>query len=173
MAHGHGVPLMVDNTVASPMLLRPIEYGADIVVHSLTKFMGGHGTTLGGAIVDSGNFRWNAARRALSMFSQPDASYHGLVYTEHFGARRVHRALPQRLSAHQRRRAVAAQRISVAAGNRDSRRCASSATLRMAARVAEFLRADPARRVGQVCRISRQPVSRAGAEVSWPAAPAR
>ena len=58
MAHKHGVPLIVDNTVATPILLRPIEYGADIVVHSLTKFMGGHGTTLGGAIVDSGKFPW-------------------------------------------------------------------------------------------------------------------
>ena len=58
VAHAHGVPLIVDNTVATPILLRPIEYGADIVVHSLTKFMGGHGTTLGGAIVDSGNFPW-------------------------------------------------------------------------------------------------------------------
>ncbi len=65
VAHGHGVPLIVDNTVATPMLLRPIEYGADIVVHSLTKFMGGHGTTLGGAIVDSGKFPWKEHARAL------------------------------------------------------------------------------------------------------------
>ena len=62
MAHAHGVPLVVDNTVATPILLRPIEFGADIVVHSLTKFMGGHGTTLGGADVDSGNFPWANTR---------------------------------------------------------------------------------------------------------------
>lgn len=84
VAHKHGVPLIVDNTVATPMLLRPIEYGADIVVHSLTKFMGGHGTTLGGAIVDSGKFPWKEYARRFPMFSQPDPSYHDLVYTEHF-----------------------------------------------------------------------------------------
>jgi O-acetylhomoserine (thiol)-lyase len=81
----HGVPLMVDNTVATPVMLRPIEYGADIVVHSLTKFLGGHGTTLGGAIVDSGRFPWKARPQRFPMFNQPDASYHGLIYTEHFG----------------------------------------------------------------------------------------
>jgi O-acetylhomoserine (thiol)-lyase len=84
-AHRHGVPLVVDNTVATPILLRPIDYGADVVVHSLTKFMGGHGTTLGGAIVDGGRFPWieNAAR--FPMFNEPDRSYHGLVYASHFG----------------------------------------------------------------------------------------
>ena len=84
VAHRHGVPLIVDNTVATPILLRPIEYGADIVVHSLTKFMGGHGTTLGGAIVDAGNFPWKENARRFPMFSRPDASYHDLIYTEHF-----------------------------------------------------------------------------------------
>jgi O-acetylhomoserine (thiol)-lyase len=86
VAKRHGIPLMVDNTVATPILLRPIEYGADIVVHSLTKFLGGHGTTLGGAIVDSGRFPWKAHGRRFAMFNEPDASYHGLIYTEHFGA---------------------------------------------------------------------------------------
>ena len=81
----HGVPLVVDNTVPTPILLRPIDYGADIVVHSLTKFMGGHGTTLGGAIVDSGKFNWKANARRFPMFNEPDASYHGLIYTDHFG----------------------------------------------------------------------------------------
>jgi O-acetylhomoserine (thiol)-lyase len=85
IAHQHGMPLIVDNTVATPILLRPIEYGADIVVHSLTKFMGGHGTTLGGAIVDSGNFPWKKHAARFPAFSQPDPSYHGLVYTDHFG----------------------------------------------------------------------------------------
>jgi O-acetylhomoserine (thiol)-lyase len=85
LAHRHGVPLVVDNTVATPILLRPIEYGADIVVHSLTKFMGGHGSTLGGAIVDSGNFRWADYGDKYPMFNRPDASYHGMVYSEHFG----------------------------------------------------------------------------------------
>jgi O-acetylhomoserine (thiol)-lyase len=85
VAHKHGVPLIVDNTVATPILLRPIEYGADIVVHSLTKFLGGHGNSLGGAIVDSGNFPWADHASRFPMFSQPDASYHDLVYTQHFG----------------------------------------------------------------------------------------
>jgi O-acetylhomoserine (thiol)-lyase len=85
VAHRHGVPLVVDNTVATPLLLRPIEYGADIVVHSLTKFLGGHGTTLGGIIVDSGKFPWKANARRFPMFCEPDASYHNLIYADHFG----------------------------------------------------------------------------------------
>jgi O-acetylhomoserine (thiol)-lyase len=85
VAHRHGVPLVVDNTVATPVLMRPIEYGADIVVSSLTKFMGGHGTTMGGIIVDSGKFPWAAHRKRFPMFSEPDASYHGMIYTEHYG----------------------------------------------------------------------------------------
>jgi O-acetylhomoserine (thiol)-lyase len=85
LAHRHGVPLIVDNTVATPILLRPIEYGADIVVHSLTKFMGGHGAVMGGAIVDSGAFDWAAHAARFPMFSEPDESYHGLVYLERFG----------------------------------------------------------------------------------------
>jgi O-acetylhomoserine (thiol)-lyase len=85
VAHRHGVPLVVDNTVATPILLKPFDYGADIAVHSLTKFLGGHGTTLGGAIVDSGRFQWAEHTSRFPTFSQPDDSYHGLVYTEHFG----------------------------------------------------------------------------------------
>jgi O-acetylhomoserine (thiol)-lyase len=84
-AHAHGVPLIVDNTVASPVLLRPIEYGADIVVHSVTKFLGGHGTTLGGAIVDSGRFPWADNPKRFPMLNEPDTSYHGLRYAQHFG----------------------------------------------------------------------------------------
>jgi O-acetylhomoserine (thiol)-lyase len=85
VAHASGVPLVVDNTVATPILLRPIDYGADIVVHSLTKFMGGHGTTLGGAIVDSGKFPWKDHAARFRQFCEPDVSYHGLVYADHFG----------------------------------------------------------------------------------------
>jgi O-acetylhomoserine (thiol)-lyase len=84
VAHNHGVPLIVDNTVATPILLRPIDYGADVVVHSLTKFMGGHGTTLGGAIVDAGRFPWKEHARRFPMFSQPDPSYHDMVYVDHY-----------------------------------------------------------------------------------------
>jgi len=86
VAHKHGIPLIVDNTVATPILLRPFDYGADIVIHSLTKFMGGHGTTMGGIVVDGGKFPWVEHSRRFPMFSEPDASYHGLVYTDHFGA---------------------------------------------------------------------------------------
>jgi O-acetylhomoserine (thiol)-lyase len=85
VAHAHGIPLIIDNTVATPILLRPIEHGANIVVNSLTKFMGGHGTTMGGAIVDSGNFDWKSHASRFPAFSTPDPSYHGLVYTDHFG----------------------------------------------------------------------------------------
>ena len=86
VAHRHGVPLIVDNTVATPILLKPFEYGADISVHSLTKFLGGHGTTLGGAIVDSGRFPWTDHARRFPAFNEPDESYHGLIYTKQFGA---------------------------------------------------------------------------------------
>jgi O-acetylhomoserine (thiol)-lyase len=86
VAHAGGVPLVVDNTVATPILLRPIEHGADVVVHSLTKFMGGHGTTLGGAIVDGGKFPWKQHAARFRQFCEPDTSYHGLVYADHFGA---------------------------------------------------------------------------------------
>src|SRR5882757_2409163 len=85
VAHKHGVPLIVDNTVATPILLRPIEYGADIVVHSMTKFMGGHGTSLGGMIVDGGKFPWREHPERFYMLNQPEPSYHGVVYTEQFG----------------------------------------------------------------------------------------
>jgi O-acetylhomoserine (thiol)-lyase len=85
VAHRHAMPLIVDNTVATPILLRPFDYGADVVVHSLTKFLGGHGTTMGGIIVDSGNFPWEQHRDRYPMFSEPDQSYHGLVYVQHFG----------------------------------------------------------------------------------------
>ena len=86
IAHRHGVPLVVDNTVATPILLRPFDYGADIAIHSLTKFLGGHGTSLGGAIVDSGRFPWAEHAGRFAAFNEPDHSYHGLVYTKQFGA---------------------------------------------------------------------------------------
>jgi len=86
VAHKYGVPLIVDNTVATPILLRPIEYGADVVLHSMTKFMGGHGTTLGGMIVDSGKFPWRDHPKRYYMLNVPEIAYHGVVYTEHYGA---------------------------------------------------------------------------------------
>ncbi len=85
LAHAHGAPLIVDNTVATPIQLRPLEYGADIVIHSLTKFLGGHGAAMGGAIVDSGRFDWRAEAAKYPMLTEPDESYHGLVYVDRFG----------------------------------------------------------------------------------------
>ncbi len=85
MAHKHGIPVIVDNTVATPALLNPIEYGADIVVHSLTKYMGGHGTTLGGIIVDSGKFPWAQHKERFPVLNEPEAAYHGVVYTRDCG----------------------------------------------------------------------------------------
>ena len=100
VAHAGGVPLIVDNTVATPILLRPIEYGADIVVHSLTKFMGGHGTTLGGAIVDSGKFPWDAARRTLSRCStSPTRPITGSSTPSISGRRPISRAAAASISA--------------------------------------------------------------------------
>ena len=85
IAHRHGVPLIVDNTVATPYLCRPFDHGADIVIHSLTKYIGGHGTTIGGAIIDSGRFDWIANKERFPMLNEPDPSYHGVVYTEALG----------------------------------------------------------------------------------------
>ena len=85
VAHKHGVPLIVDNTVATPYLCRPIDFGADIVIHALTKYIGGHGNSIGGIIVDSGKFDWVANKERFAVLNQPDPSYHGVVYTEALG----------------------------------------------------------------------------------------
>ncbi|MFO7582542.1 O-acetylhomoserine aminocarboxypropyltransferase/cysteine synthase family protein [Guyparkeria sp.] len=85
IAHRNGLPLMVDNTVGTPFLLKPIDFGADIVIHSATKYIGGHGTTLGGVIVDSGNFDWAAHPERFSLLIEPDPSYHGVSYTNDVG----------------------------------------------------------------------------------------
>jgi O-acetylhomoserine (thiol)-lyase len=85
LAHRNGVPLVVDNTVATPYLIRPIEHGADIVVHSLTKYIGGHGTTIGGAIIDGGKFDWAKQAKRFPLLNEPDNSYRGIVYTEALG----------------------------------------------------------------------------------------
>ncbi len=85
IAHRHGVPLIVDNTVATPYLCRAFEHGADIIIHSLTKYIGGHGTTIGGIIIDSGKFDWVASKDRFPVLNEPDPSYHGVVYTEALG----------------------------------------------------------------------------------------
>ncbi len=164
-AHRHGVPLIVDNTVATPILWRPIEHGADIVVHSLTKFMGGHGTTLGGAIVDSGNFPWAEQRRRFPMFNEPDVSYHGLVYAERFGPRAFIercRSVYQRttgavLSPHSA--FLLLQGIETVALRMERH-------VENARKVAEFLRADPRVAWVNYSGFSGQPLLRTGAEIS-------
>lgn len=85
VAHAHGIPLIVDNTVATPLMYKPVLHGADVVVHSLTKFMGGHGTTLGGMIVDGGRFPWTEHTDRFPMFTEPEPAFHGVVYTSEFG----------------------------------------------------------------------------------------
>ena len=91
MAHRHGLPVIVDNTVATPYLCRPFEHGADIVVHSLTKYIGGHGTSIGGIIIDSGKFTWKDNPR-FPQFNTPDPSYHGVIYADAFDAPFIGRA---------------------------------------------------------------------------------
>ena len=85
IAHAHNIPLIIDNTFGTPYLIRPIEYGADIVIHSATKFIGGHGTTIGGVIIDSGNFDWKASGK-FPQFTEPNPSYHGISFTDAAGA---------------------------------------------------------------------------------------
>ena len=164
VAHRHGIPLVVDNTVATPILLKPFDYGADIAVHSLTKFLGGHGTTLGGAIVDSGRFPWTEHARRFPAFNEPDASYHGLVYTKQFGT-----------SAYiQRARSVYQRTMGSVLSPFNAfllLQGIETVALRIerhvenAAKVANFLRKRFSRRLGQLCRLSRQPLLCAGAEI--------
>ncbi len=85
LAHRHGVPVIVDNTVPTPYLCNPFEHGCDIVIHSLTKYIGGHGTTIGGVIIDSGKFDWAAQKERFAMLNEPDPNYHGVIYTEALG----------------------------------------------------------------------------------------
>ena len=85
IAHKHGIPLIVDNTVATPFICKPFELGADIIIHSLTKYIGGHGTSIGGIIVDSGKFDWVANKKRFPILNEPDPSYHGVIYTEALG----------------------------------------------------------------------------------------
>lgn len=85
IAHRNGIPLIVDSTVATPVLCKPIDFGADIVIHSLTKYIGGHGTSIGGIIIDSGKFDWVANKTRFTMLNEPDPSYHHVIYTEQFG----------------------------------------------------------------------------------------
>ena len=119
VAHRHGVPLVVDNTVATPILLKPFDYGADIAVHSLTKFLGGHGTTLGGAIVDSGRFPWTEHAAPLSRLQRARRLLSRPRLHQAIRHQRLHPARAQRLSAHHGIGAVAVQCLPAAAGHRN------------------------------------------------------
>ncbi len=164
IAHENKLPLVIDNTSASPALCRPIEWGADIVVNSATKFIGGHGTSIGGIIVDSGNFDWKASGR-FPDFVNPDPSYHGVSYTEAFG--------PRRSSSRRECRVCATPVLASLRSTRSSsckvRRpciCACSGIRENSLAIAKYLGTHPARRVGQLSRPAQQQVLRACAKVS-------
>ncbi len=121
IAHAGGVPLIVDNTVPTPYLCRPFEHGADIVVHALTKYLGGHGNSIGGAIVDSGKFPWADHKKKYKRLNEPDVSYHGVVYTDALGpAAYIARARVVPLQEHGRAD-LALQQLPDPAGNRNAR----------------------------------------------------
>ena len=135
--------------------MRPIDYGADIVVHSLTKFLGGHGTTLGGAIVDSGRFPWRMHARRFPMFNEPDRSYHGLVYTEHFGNAAY---IARCRSVYQRTTGAVLAPLSafLLLQGIETVALRIERHVENARRVAEFLRVRPPRRMGQLRRALRK-----------------
>ena len=166
MAHAKGVPLIVDNTVATPVLLKPARHGADIIVHSLTKFMGGHGSAMGGMLVDAGTFDWMPHASRYPQFTTPDHSYHGLVYAERFGkcafvarARSVYQrttgAILSPMSAF-----LLLQGIETL-GLRIERHVENAQGDRRISR-----RRYP-RGLGELCRLRRKPLPCAGAEISW------
>ena len=141
VAHAHGVPLVIDNTVPSPFLCNPIRFGADIVVHSATKYLGGHGTTLAGVMVESGQFPWDNGK--FPGMTEPSRGYHGVRFYETFGDFGFTMRCPHGDLARLRRRAVADERLADPAGRRDAA-AAHGAALRNALAVAEFLRDHPA-----------------------------
>ncbi len=160
-AHRHGVPLIVDNTVATPVLCRPFEHGADIVVHSLTKYMGGHGTSIGGIVVDSGRFDWAANKSRFPLLNTPDPSYHGVTYTEALRTRRLHRPLPGSTAAQHGRGALAVQRLPHPPRPGDPG-AAHGAPLRQRPRRGPLPAAASAGGLGEIRRPRRQPRARPG-----------
>ena len=159
-----GVPLIVDNTVATPILLQPIAHGADIVVHSLTKFMGGHGVAMGGAIVDAGRFDWRAQAKRFPQFTEPDESYHGLVYVDRFGRDAF---LARARSVYQRTTGAVLAPMSafLLLQGIETLPLRIERHVENGRAVAEWLQRRPARRLGRLRRPARQPLFRAGAEI--------
>lgn len=163
IAHRHGIPLIVDNTVPTPYLCRPFEYGADIVVHALTKYLGGHGTTLGGIIVDSGKFPWADYPEKFRRLNEPDVSYHGVVYTEALGPAayigRARGAATQHGCSDQ-----PVQRVPHSARHRNARR-ADGPHLRKRRSDCRIPEKPPESGVGQLRWASRPPQLSARAEI--------
>ena len=156
-AHAQGLPLMVDNTVPSPALFRPIEHGADIVVQSLTKYIGGHGTSIGGAIIDAGRFEWADSARFDKIFNQPDPSYHGVNYCAHFGPA-AYIARARGAAAQHRRRTFADECVFNIAGF-GNLVVEDAAPLRKRAQSGRISAKPPASGVGELSCLARQPLS--------------
>ena len=156
------MPFVVDNTVPSPYLCQPLEHGADIVVHSATKYIGGHGTTMGGVIVESGKFPWDNGK--FPGMTTPSPGYHGVIFHETFGDFGFTMRCAHGDAAHVRPGALAVQRVAAAAGARDAAG-AHGPPLRERARGREVPGAAPAGIVGELSRPARQQVLRARAQV--------
>ena len=172
LAHEHGVPLVVDNTIATPYLIRPLEWGADVVVHSATKYLGGHGTSIAGVIVDAGNVRLRRRPGEVPRLQHPGRELPRARLRprprRRQPARRQPRLHPQgagAAAARPRPGGVAVQRLPHRPGHRDAARCASSGTSRTPAKVAAYLQGHDAGRAGRLGLPAREPVVRAGAEV--------
>ena len=164
MAHRHGVPVIVDSTVSTPVLTKPIEYGADIVIHSMTKYIGGHGNSLGGMIVDSGNFPWAEHADRFPMLIEPEPAYHGVVYTETFGpAAFIARArtVPLRNTGS----AISPLNAFLILQGIQTLPIRMERHVENAKAVAGVPPGPRAGRVGQLCRPARLALLRAGAEV--------
>jgi O-acetylhomoserine (thiol)-lyase len=157
-AHAQGLPLMVDNTVPSPALFRPIEHGADIVVQSLTKYIGGHGTSIGGAIIDAGRFEWALSARFDKIFNQPDPFLPRRELLRPFRPRRLHRPRPRGAAAQHRRRALADECVFNIAGL-GNLVVEDAAPLRKRAQSGRISAKPPASGVGKLSRLARQPLS--------------
>jgi len=158
MARSHGVATIVDNTVATPVLLKPFQYGADIVVHSATKYMGGHGTTLGGLIVDSGQFPWAEHKERYPMFNEPEPSYRRRRVRRCARTGRVHRPCAHRAVAQHRLGTLAVQRLPAPARHRNAAAAHGAALPERPARRRILARAQ-ARRLGELCGSEESPAS--------------
>ena len=160
VAHARGVPIIADNTVATPLLLKPFQHGADVVIHSLTKFVGGHGTTLGGIVIDAGTFPWGDHPDRFGLMVEPEPAFHGVRYATDFPGGPVRHSLPDGRSAQYRRGAVSLQRLPALARTRDPGRAPAAPRVQHAGRGGVSSVGSP-RDVSQLRRLPRQPLPRA------------